>query len=37
VPFGVLGLGQKESIRFSSNEADYGEIDGHARLYRRLR
>jgi chemotaxis protein methyltransferase CheR len=36
-PFGILGLGQKESIRFSAHEDDYDEIDARERLYRRTR
>jgi chemotaxis protein methyltransferase CheR len=36
VPFGVLGLGQKETIRFSSLAASYEELDGRERLYRKV-
>jgi chemotaxis protein methyltransferase CheR len=35
--FGVLGLGQKESIRFSRNEESYDELDAHEKLYRKVR
>jgi chemotaxis protein methyltransferase CheR len=34
---GVLGLGMKESLMFSPHEADYEELDGAARLYRKVR
>jgi chemotaxis protein methyltransferase CheR len=34
---GVLGLGMKESLMFSPHEADYEELDGPARLYRKVR
>jgi chemotaxis protein methyltransferase CheR len=36
VTFGVLGLGHKESIRFSPHEAGYEELDPGERLYRRV-
>src|SRR5579883_1669097 len=36
VMFGVLGLGAKETLKFSPNEYSYEEIDGAARLYRRI-
>lgn len=35
--FGVLGLGDKETIRFSPHEIAYDEIDGRDRLYRKVR
>jgi chemotaxis protein methyltransferase CheR len=35
--FGTLCLGNKESIRFSAYESSYEEIDGEARLYRRIK
>lgn len=35
--FGVLGLGQKESIKFTRNEECYDEIDPRERLYRKVR
>ena len=35
--FGVLALGQKESIRFASVEDSYEELDPEQRLYRRVR
>jgi chemotaxis protein methyltransferase CheR len=34
--FGVLGLGRKESLARTPNAGDYEELDGAARLYRRL-
>jgi chemotaxis protein methyltransferase CheR len=34
--FGVLGLGAKETIRFSPHEQSYEEIDSTAKLYRRV-
>jgi chemotaxis protein methyltransferase CheR len=34
--FGVLGLGHKESIRFSPHEDRYEELDPHEKLYRRI-
>jgi chemotaxis protein methyltransferase CheR len=33
--FGVLGLGRKESIRFSPHEEDYEELDPVEKLYRK--
>lgn len=33
---GVLGLGRKESLRFTPHEACYEEIDGPERLYRKV-
>ena len=36
VRFGVLGLGHKESIRFTSLADAYEEIDAHEKLYRRV-
>jgi chemotaxis protein methyltransferase CheR len=35
--FGVLGLGHKESIRFSPHEQSYEELDTHEKLYRKIR
>src|SRR3954453_23786177 len=35
--FGILGLGKKETIRYSSVTDDYEEIDAEERLYRRVR
>jgi chemotaxis protein methyltransferase CheR len=35
--FGVLGLGTKESIRFSPHEDCYEELDSVERLYRKVR
>ena len=34
--FGVLALGQKETIRFSPHEASYEELNGEERLYRKI-
>jgi chemotaxis protein methyltransferase CheR len=36
VRLGVLGVGRKESLRFTPHEAAYSEIDGRQRLYRRI-
>lgn len=36
VPFGVLGLGQKESTKFSAHAGDYEELVGPERLYRKV-
>jgi chemotaxis protein methyltransferase CheR len=36
VPFGFLGLGSKESLRFSKYESCYEEIDGRDKIYRRV-
>ena len=36
VNFGVLGLGHKESIRFSPYELRYEELDPYEKLYRRI-
>jgi chemotaxis protein methyltransferase CheR len=33
--FGILGLGHKESIRFSAHEEDYEELDSSEKLYRK--
>jgi chemotaxis protein methyltransferase CheR len=35
--FGVLGLGHKESIRFSPHEGSFEALDPNERLYRKLR
>ena len=35
--FGVMGLGHKETIRFSERESCYAELDGAERLYRKVR
>src|ERR671936_367914 len=37
ITFGVLGLGQKESIRFSPYEERYEALDASERLYRKVR
>jgi chemotaxis protein methyltransferase CheR len=34
--FGVLGLGHKESIRFSPHQANYEELDAAEKLYRKI-
>lgn len=34
--FGVLGLGKRETIRFTSHQDCYKELDGPARLYRKV-
>ena len=36
VRFGILALGHKESIRFTSYADSYEEIDAHEKLYRRI-
>ena len=36
-PFGVLGLGSRESLRFTRCEADYAPVVESERLYRRVR
>jgi chemotaxis protein methyltransferase CheR len=36
VMFGVLGLGNQESIRFNPHERDYEELESGSRLYRRI-
>ena len=35
--FGVLALGQKETIRFSPHESAYEELDAEERLYKKVR
>jgi chemotaxis protein methyltransferase CheR len=35
--FGILALGQKETIKFSPHEPAYEELDGGERLYRKIR
>ena len=35
--FGVLALGHKESIQFTSQESRYEELDANERLYRKVR
>src|SRR5438067_1933828 len=35
--FGILGLGKKETIRYTNVAANYEEIDAEERLYRRIR
>ncbi|HZT65967.1 MAG TPA: protein-glutamate O-methyltransferase CheR [Acidimicrobiales bacterium] len=36
VRFGVLALGHKESLRFTSHTDDYEEVDGREKLWRRI-
>ena len=36
VRFGFLGLGSKESLRFSRHDADFEQIDGENRIYRKV-
>jgi chemotaxis protein methyltransferase CheR len=35
--FGVLGLGHKESLRFTPREGFFEELEGQERLYRKVR
>jgi chemotaxis protein methyltransferase CheR len=35
--FGILGLGKKESIRFTMVADNYEEIDQEEKIYRRIR
>jgi chemotaxis protein methyltransferase CheR len=35
--FGILGLGKKESIKFTAVADDYETVDLEERLYRRIR
>ena len=35
--FGVLALGQKETIKFSPHEDAYEELDAAEKLYRKIR
>ena len=36
VRFGILALGQKESLRFSRRSGDFEEIDAREKIYRRI-
>src|SRR5437868_10308829 len=36
-PLGVLGVGIKESIKFTPHDAEYAELDGRLKLYRKVR
>jgi chemotaxis protein methyltransferase CheR len=36
VPGGFLGLGSKESLRFTPHESSYQALDGNVRIYRRV-
>jgi chemotaxis protein methyltransferase CheR len=33
---GFLGIGSKESLRFSGHSASFGELVGRERIYRKL-
>src|SRR5207253_3541659 len=35
--FGILGLGKKETVRYTSVAENYEELDAEERLYRRVR
>ena len=35
--FGVLALGQKETIRFSPYESSFEELDAEERLYKKVK
>ena len=35
--FGVLGIGHQESLLFTLYEKDYEDLEGHEKLYRRIR
>ena len=35
--FGVLGVGNKESLKFTPREESYDELDARDRLYRKVR
>jgi chemotaxis protein methyltransferase CheR len=37
VVFGIFGVGNKESLRFTPREANYDELDSENRLYRKVR
>lgn len=37
VPFGVLGLGNKETIQFTPHERDFDQLEPGIRLFRRIR
>jgi chemotaxis protein methyltransferase CheR len=37
VPFGFLGLGSKETLKFSKYEDSYEEIDARDKIYRRIK
>jgi len=36
VPFGILGIGSKESLRLTPHEKDYAPLEAGSRLYRRI-
>jgi hypothetical protein len=35
--FGIFGLGNKETLRFTPREAFYEELDNRDKLYRKVR
>ena len=35
--FGILGLGKKESVRYTTVTDNYEEVDAEEKLYRRVR
>jgi len=37
IKFGILGVGEKESLRFTPHEGDYAELDSRAKIYRKVR
>ncbi len=37
IRFGVLALGQKESMRFNAHADNFAELDAHEKIYRRVR
>jgi chemotaxis protein methyltransferase CheR len=37
IPFGLLCLGRKESLRFTPHEKDYEALDIDEKIYRRMR
>lgn len=37
IKFGTLGMGEKESLRFTPHEGDYAELDSRAKIYRKVR
>ncbi len=36
VPFGILGVGAKESLHFTPHERDFEQLEAGWKLYRRL-
>jgi hypothetical protein len=35
--FGILGLGKKESVRYTTVSENFEEVDAEEKLYRRVR